>query len=689
MNDPTFLGIIQDVNGSTVSVNLGELIPQGMAFVEGHGYRIGQVGSFVRIPMGYADLFGLVSQVGASAMPERLAALPTGGWSWVKVQLIGEAYRGKGFRRGVSQYPTVGDSVHLITRDDLARIYGRADEPRFARIGCVAGSESIPALVDVNRLIVRHSAVVGTTGAGKSTTVAGLLATLSDDEKYPSARIIVLDIHGEYGAALRDRAVVFSVNPRADRGERPLSVPYWAMTFDELLPVTLGSLDDSARGAVAEKIVSLKLAALRANSLDDVAPGNLTVDTPVPFSIHQMWFDLHCEVAATHHSDRGSSQTRDTWALELTAEGTPVQPGSASEVIPPRFRPAKDIKDDPEKIRLSRSSLNIRKQLDGLASMLRDRRFDFLFRPGDWCPAENGAISRDLDSLLDSWLGEQRPICILDLSGIPTSVLRNLVGVLLRIVFDSAFWARHLSEGGRERPILVVLEEAHSYLGPGDTGSAAMAVRRIAREGRKYGMGIMIVSQRPAEIDTTILSQCGTMVAMRLTNASDRGHVTSVVSDNLEGLMSMLPGLRTGEAIIVGDAVHIPTRAAIDPPARNRKPDSDDPMVCAVDRPGGWNRQRERSDYAHAILAWRQQDPRVRRREDPDTVERTPVDSSDIASVGYCASSNVLEVEFHSGGLYEYYEVPLAVYEGLMSATSKGSYFHREIRGFYRYARIG
>ena len=112
-------------------------------------------------------------------------------------------------------------------------------------------------------------------------------------------------------------------------------------------------------------------------------------------------------------------------------------------------------------------------------------------------------------------------------------------------------------------------------------------------------------------------------------------------------------------------------------------------MVCAVDRPGGWNRQRERSDYAHAILAWRQQDSRVRRRESAHTVERTPVDSSNIASVGYCANDNVLEVEFHSGGLYEYYEVPLAIYEGLMAADSKGSYFYQEIRGSYRYARIG
>lgn len=184
------------------------------------------------------------------------------------------------------------------------------------------------------------------------------------------------------------------------------------------------------------------------------------------------------------------------------------------------------------------------------------------------------------------------------------------MGTLLRIIYDALFWSRDLSEGGRERPLLVVLEEAHSYLAPGDDNPAGRAMRRIVKEGRKYGIGAMIVSQRPAEIDATILSQCGTVIAMRLSNAADRGHVSSVVSDNLEGLLSMLPILRTGEAIIVGESVHLPVRALVDAPPPDRRPDSNDPLVYNPLGPGGWERGRAPSNYSEVVQAWRSQDPR-------------------------------------------------------------------------------
>jgi hypothetical protein len=221
-----------------------------------------------------------------------------------------------------------------------------------------------------------------------------------------------------------------------------------------------------------------------------------------------------------------------------------------------------------------------------------------------------GEPKEDLDLLLEQWIGGPMPISILDLSGIPPSILNNLVGVLLRIIYDALFWARQLSEGGRERPLLVVLEEAHSYIGKEHTGNAAAAVRRIVKEGRKYGIGAMIVSQRPAEVDATVLSQCGTTFAMRLTNTVDRNHVLGAVSDNLEGLLSMLPVLRTGEAIIVGEAVHLPVRAVLDSPAKNRRPDSSDPVIYDDIGPGGWNRKREKNKYSEVVTVWRKQDPR-------------------------------------------------------------------------------
>ncbi len=221
-------------------------------------------------------------------------------------------------------------------------------------------------------------------------------------------------------------------------------------------------------------------------------------------------------------------------------------------------------------------------------------------------------MKADLDLLIREWLECERPVSILDLSGVPREVLHTLIGALLRIVYDAIYWARYMSEGGRERPILVVLEEAHAYLGQDDSGAAARMVRRIAREGRKYGIGLLIVSQRPSELDSTILSQCGSLFALRLTNSQDRARITAAAPDNLEGLFSLLPILRTGEAVMVGEAVHIPTRALIDAPPVGRRPASEDPRVYEDTLPGGWNRRREPSNYAEVLAAWRAQDPRFR-----------------------------------------------------------------------------
>jgi uncharacterized protein len=620
-SDPTFLGTIEDVSGPTIRVQLADGTVSGLSFIDGQSYRVGQVGGFVRIPLGFVTLYGIISQVGASAIPERLVASEIDRSNrWMTIQLVGEGQPGAGFDRGVSQYPTVSDAVHLVTEADLQTIYGRPQDPRFVQVGYLASAGSIPALVEIDKLVTRHSAVVGTTGSGKSTTVAAILTALSDSTTYPSARILVIDIHGEYGRALADRAAILRVGADTSRGEKPLYIPYWAMTFDELMTATLGSVEGADRGAVIDRITELKRSALVRWPRAGVSGDSLTVDTPVPFSVQQLWFDLHAEIRATHNEVGGRPQSRGTWALEMDQNGAPVQPGDVARCIPPRFRPIKDEKGDPEKIRLSHSTLNIGRQVDALGSRLRDPRFDFLFRPGPYLPTPEGETMEDLDSLLASWLGDDRPITILDLSGAPLAVQPDLVGSVLRILYDALFWARNIPEGGRLRPLLIVLEEAHAYLESNSRHSATTAVRRIAKEGRKYGIGMMLVSQRPSEIDDTILSQCGTIFALRLTNGTDRNHVTTSASENLEGLFAMLPILRTGEAIILGEAVNLPMRTLIDRPGNKRRPDSSDPkvVVSAVEdegyeSPGGWNQVRDPSDYKEAIELWRSQQSKAKR----------------------------------------------------------------------------
>lgn len=611
-NSPTYLGTVQDVHGATISIALDKDTVSGLAFIDGHGYRIGQVGSFVRISIGFTDLFGIVSQVGAGALPEALAKIEPFGYRWLRVQLIGEGRRSGEFKRGISQYPTIGDEAHIVTEQDLTHIYGRPDAPNFVRVGSLASADSIPALIDIDRLITRHSAVVGTTGAGKSTTVANLLASLSDPARYPSARILLLDIHGEYHAALADRATVFRVNADESRGEKPLFIPYWALNLDELLRVTpFRGVNDADRAALIEKIKQLKLSSIQAQARNGVSADTMTVDTPVPFSIHRLWYELHRYVCSTHTA-QSANQSDATEAIDHGPCGERML-GDIMGVIPPRYLPI--TQGGPNRVYLSGAPLNIRRQIMATESLLRDSRYDFMFRPGPWCPHPNhenldAQPSEDIDALLRSWVGGDKPITILDLSGVPVTILMDLVGVLLRLLFDALFWARYLPEGGRARPLLFVLEEAHAYLNSGNEGAASTAARRIVKEGRKYGLGAMIVSQRPAEIDPTILSQCGTMFAMRLANASDRSHVTGTVSDNLEGLFNMLPSLRTGEAIIVGEAVHLPLRALIDAPTKNRRPDSHDPRVYDPDANGGWNRPKQVEDYASVLDKWRSENPR-------------------------------------------------------------------------------
>lgn len=602
MRDPTLLGKVESTSGSAVRVALDPKTLSGLVYIDGQAHRVGQVGSFVRIPQGFSSLFGIVIQAGSSGEVNSDED-PRSDHRWLSVEVVGEGKTNEPFSRGVYRYPTIGDEVHLVTEADLAVVYGAETSRNHIEIGVLSSASSIPARVEINKLITRHCAVVGATGSGKSTTVAGLLHRISDPERFPSARIVLLDLHGEYADAFRDKAYVYKVNPELSRGERALAIPYWALTFDELLPLTFGDLDDMARGRVADWIVQQKKEIASTGKYGKLEPEWITVDTPLPFSLKKLWHTLRWEIDATY--PRGAEQT----SLNSCQE----DPGNADALLPARFRP-----NDGTNVVQSRSTLNVRRPLEALASRLRDPRFDFLFSPEGWTPDLTGETAEDLDGLLASWLGDgsdsHRPVAILDVSGIPTFVLESLVGALLRLLFDAAFWGRKLSEGGRERPLLLVMEEAHLYLSD-SSGVAGMAVKRIVKEGRKYGIGAMVVSQRPTEIDATILSQCGTFISLRIGNSQDRGHVTSSTTESLRGLLDLLPTLRTGEAIIVGEAVQLPTRAMIRRPPRDQQPNSADPRVVEIEYgegesgPGGWDKAVERSDYSDLMEAWRRQDP--------------------------------------------------------------------------------
>jgi DNA helicase HerA-like ATPase len=514
---------------------------------------------------------------------------PQSEW-WMTVQLVGEIVEIT-FERGISEYPAIKDEVHLVTEEDLAKIYGTAEQGQVT-IGRLAAAESIPVRIDLDRLVTRHSAVLGSTGSGKSTTVASLLRSISVgqafDPAFPSARVLLLDVHGEYGDALGGAAKVFSISGAG--GSDRLVVPFWAMDIHGLLQFVMGRTEEKSLTAILDKVLELKLDALNLFGFEGANANSLTVNSPIPFSLKKLWFDLlDPEIKTT--TDNQNKISAATSA------------GDAEALSPPQYPPAGLGSTGPFLNKVG--VLSIRKQLAQLRSRLLDRQYDFMLHPDDWEPKLDGAVQRDLGELLESWIGHDKPITVLDLSGVPSAVLARLIGGILNIVYEGLFWGRELPEGGRERPQLIVMEEAHRYLGKDSEDPAREMVQRIVKEGRKFGVGAMIVSQRPHEIDDTILSQCGTFFSLRLTNATDRATVQSALPDNLSGIVDSLPVLRTGEAVIIGEAARLPIRCRVTLPGDKYRPSSSDPLVSAT-----WSKPNSGGDYKKLAATWRAQDPR-------------------------------------------------------------------------------
>lgn len=596
-SDPTFIGQVASVAGGVVRVRLRDDMPTTLVFVEGQSYRVGQIGGFFRIPIGYTQLYSVCTQVGADAAPpagtpeiqtiERDDAKDDSlaGYRWMTLVLFGESVSGR-FERGVGQYPTVGDEVHFVTGNDLNVIYGAQHSTVGLEVGTIASTAGIPASLDLSRLVSRHCAIVGSTGAGKSNLVSVMLEALAAAD-FPSARVLVVDPHGEYASTARHNSRVFRVTPGI--GDERLLVPFWSLPFDELLAITFGSMSPANEAVIRDRVQELKRAG--AAFLQTPPPiVSITADSPIPFSLRQLWFELD-------DFERQTFRTAQGGARVLTDI---VQPGDPQTLTSNVYEPYQAGSKEPFK---NPSPRGISKQLELARSRLTDVRYEFLFQPGDdLTPDLEGNTQADLDSVVSSWIGHDAALSILDVSELPSDVASNVVGLVVRIVYDTLFWAGSLAIGGRQQPLMIVVDEAHRFLPEGQETSAHRILSRVAKEGRKYGVGLMVVTQRPSEIDSTVLSQCGTMIALRTTNPSDRSRVAGSFPDDLGGLVDLLPSLRTGEALLVGEAMAVPSRVRVR--LSNSPETGADPKV--VDR---WQ-QGERPDailYQTALEHWRNQ----------------------------------------------------------------------------------
>lgn len=558
-NEITYLGHIIRVDSSTIEVEVSKDIPSAAPIINGRLYKIGQIGTFVKIPIGNITIYGIVSSVSNTpSKHDETNLTSTYGSRFLTVQLVGEKVGSDDFEKGIGTYPTINDEVHLVIEKDLFDIYGKKDSGSI-EIGKHSSSENLSVYADLHKLVLRHCAILGSTGSGKSNTTVSILKAILED--YQGSRIILVDPHGEYPSAFPN-AKVFKIKDT----KNPLFIPFWLMNFDELAYFLVGAKpSDDQRPeyrSFRELITNYKKenCTLKAGSVN---PNFVTADSPIPFSARKLWHEMNWWLNATFNSQNKDDQTKATAQV--------VKNGDYEKLIPAEFTPYTTNNTAPYKSKHQEYYSYEKKIL----SRLKDSRYDFLFNPGEYKDANS---QKDLHNLLNEWIGSANILTILDLSGVPFEVLDITVGLITRFIYDSMFWGRNETYTGKNRPLLLAYEEAHSYLNKNDnTSYSKNAVEKVFKEGRKFGLGALVISQRPSEISETILAQVGTFIALRLTNSGDQSLVKNSAPDNLNSLIDLLPSLRIGEAIIVGEAIKIPSRVRIK--LNVPRPTSDDPEL--------------------------------------------------------------------------------------------------------------
>ena len=582
--DITYLGRIIRVDSGTVEVEVSNDIPSAAPIINGRLYKIGQIGTFVKIPIGNITIYGIVSSV--SNMPSKADETPIRynfGSRFLSVQLVGEKIGDDNFEKGIGTYPTINDEVHIVVEKDLFDIYGKRNEGSI-EIGKHSSSENLAVYTDIHKLVLRHCAILGSTGSGKSNTTISVLKAILND--YDGSRVILVDPHGEYSSAFPEAKVL-----KIHNETNPLFIPFWLMNFDELAYFLIGAkpTDDQKTEyrKFRELVTTLKLEnnELVAGTVDK---NYITADSPIPFSARKLWWEMNWWLNATFSSASKDDQTR--------ANAQQTNEGDFENLVGATFTPYPPNNQSPYKSK----HIEFFSYEKKILSRLKDSRFDFLFNPGNY---KGTAGSKDLHDLLNEWIGSNSKLAILDLSGVPFEVLDITVGLITRFVYDSMFWGRNEDYTGKQRPLLLAYEEAHNYLNKNDNNSySKQAVEQVFKEGRKFGLGALVISQRPSEISETILAQVGTYIALRLTNSSDQSIVKSSAPDNLNSLIDLLPALRTGEAIIVGEAIKIPSRVRVK--LNNPRPTSDDPKLVEA-----WKKAHPENDenYKTVVTKIRQQ----------------------------------------------------------------------------------
>jgi uncharacterized protein len=435
------------------------------------------------------------------------------------------------FKRGADSFPQIDRDCYLVEGSNLQRFMtllgANVAENERLQLGHFIVDPTAVAIADGDKFFQRHASILGSTGSGKSWLVALILERASK-LKYPN--IIVLDMHGEYTPltvkASKGFAAAFRIAGPGDLktpSENVIFLPYWLLNRDEMLSMILDRSDQNAPNQASRftlHVRELKDAKLAAEKQEEVRK-TFTVDSPIPYSLDDLLKALLDD--DTRKGEGKSGPVKGEWEGKLT-----------------RF-------------------------ISRLQSKIEDRRYGFLFQPPS-------------DAMNYSWLGKQMRkfltsddkisgIKIVDFSEVPSDVLPVVAGTFARLLYEVQFWMRP----EKRTPFSIICDEAHLYLPVRDDADAVQrqalyAFERIAKEGRKYGVSIVVVSQRPSDVSRTILSQCNNFLALRLTNEGDQSVVRRLVPDSMAGVTDILPLLDIGEAVILGDAVLLPSRIKLDAP---------------------------------------------------------------------------------------------------------------------------
>jgi DNA helicase HerA-like ATPase len=512
---PQSIGRVIGVNGSQASVDLTGRPAGGESPT---------VGKFMGLTTLKSVIIGLITDVG-----EQPIVTAGGGTSYRKVvqlDLIGELLsRTAGapqFQRGVTEYPNIGDTAAMLGERELRLVYGGADADH-AHIGDLQQNMNIGVHIDIDNLVSRHFAILGATGVGKSSGVAIILQKILDTR--PNLRVFLVDPHNEYGRCFGDKANV--LNPRN------LRLPFWLFNFEETIDAFFGG-----RPGVEEEVEIL-------SEVIPLAKG--------------AYLQYRNGAGSGSGNDRLLAKKRDTKDSGFTAD-TPV---------PYRIEDLINLLDERMGKLENRSRAALYHKLIGRIQTFRNHpRYAFMF--------ENANIGGDTMAEILSALfrlpPDGKPMTIMQLAGFPAEVVDSVVSVLCRMAFDFGLWSDGVA------PLLFVCEEAHRYA-PADKkvgfGPTKRALSRIAKEGRKYGVFLGLVTQRPAEIDATIISQCSTLFVMRLSNEGDQKLIRSAVSDAAANLLSFIPSLGTREVFTFGSGVALPTRMRFAELAADKRPNSE------------------------------------------------------------------------------------------------------------------